>query len=89
MALVLICSDAKSAENRYHGANARIAKVLSDPPASWKAYENAKDGLFSIIHMEHKELVRAKEDGTYHEIIEGLTHLAAACEHAISTMTCD
>lgn len=88
MARILITSSDESHES-YRRTFKRVEKVLEDKPVTWSSHEHMKGGLNHILAMEVAEYKDIKEKGNHAEIIEGLTHVAAAAIYAINRMTCD
>lgn len=69
-----------------------VKQVLADPPSTWDAYEGKTGGYWHIVDMEEGELANARaavKGGTKTEkaVIKELSHVAAACIHAINCIT--
>lgn len=57
-------------------------KVLNNPPQTWRAYPDSKEGRLGIINMEYQELQNAIVAGkSNEEIMKELVHLGTATLH--------
>lgn len=63
-----------------------VREHLANPPATWRAYAGHSGEMMSIVEMEYRELMQAKESGAAKDIKNELIDLAAACIQAAKTM---
>lgn len=70
--------------SKYQRTFHEVEEVLERMPYTWSPYLKAPQGLVGIVNMEMGEVKRALEAGDHAWIVKEMTHLAAACVHAVN-----